>query len=340
MPRTTTAEQVKRSRRFTRGVLVFFLILFCIAGFFLFRKEKAEPEDRLPMLAAYEMPEEAESGPGTQDPVPLFGEKLCAVSGNVGSDPAVTAEAGITFNMTTGEVLFSKNACERLEPASITKVTTCLVALKYGDLTKEITVEADMLADLDPASSLCHITPGCTVTLEQLLYGLMLPSGNDAANVIAYCVAGGEEEFVSLMNREAAALGATGTHYTNAHGLTDPEHYTTAYDIYLIYHEAVKYEKFLEIIGAQSYTADFMDNGAMASLTWERGIWYFNGQAQAPEGVTPLGGKTGTTPEAGYCLSLASEDAEGNRYISVVLKAADRRDLYSNMTALLSKIQN
>ena len=340
MPRTTTAEQVKRSRRFSRGFLVLLLTLLCVIGFFLLRKEKTEPAGELPMQAAYELPEDLAGSPNVQKPVPLWGEALCAVSGDVGSDPAVTAEAGITFGLTDGEVFFSKNAFERLEPASVTKATTCLVALKYGDLSREITVEDYMLADLDPDSSLCHIAPGCTLTLEQLLYGLMIPSGNDAANVIAYCVAGGEQEFVDLMNREAALLGATGTHYANAHGLSDPDHYTTAYDIYLIYHEAMKYEKFLEIIGTQSYTADFMYNGSMASLTWERGIWYFNGMAQAPEGVTPLGGKTGTTPEAGYCLSLASEDTAGNRYVSVVLKASDRTDLYSNMTALLSKIPN
>ena len=338
MPRTTTAEQIKKSRKRARWSAILILLLLCAAGggllFFSYKKQTAS----FSMLRPYEVSAQGDAGAESAEPVSLFGEDLAAVSGNVGEDPAVTAEAGITFNASDGTVCFSKNALERLEPASVTKVMTCLVALKYGNLDQEITVEANMLADLDPGSSLCHIIPDCTLTLEQLLYGLMLPSGNDAANVIAYGVAGSEEAFVELMNQEAKRLGATGTHYSNAHGLSDPNHYTTAYDIYLIYREAMKYEKFIDIISTQEYTADFTIGGSPTSLTWGRGIWYFNGNAQAPAGVTPIGGKTGTTPEAGYCLSLLSEDASGTPYVSVVLKASGREDLYANMTALLSKI--
>ena len=338
MPRTTTAEQVKKSRRRARRSAILILLLLCAAagGLLCFGYEKHTAS--FAMLHPYEVSAKGANGTENLEPFPLFGENLAAVLGNVGEDPAVTAEAGITFNASDGTICFSKNALERLEPASVTKVMTCLVALKYGDLDQEITVEAHMLADLDPGSSLCHIIPDCTLTLEQLLYGLMLPSGNDAANVIAYGVAGSEEAFVELMNQEAKRLGAAGTHYSNAHGLSDPNHYTTAYDIYLIYREAMKYEKFIDIISTQEYTADFTIGGSPTSLTWGRGIWYFNGKAQAPDGVTPIGGKTGTTPEAGYCLSLLSEDASGTPYVSVVLKASGREDLYANMTALLSKV--
>ena len=338
MPRTTTAEQVKKSRRRARRSAILILLLLCAAaGGLLFFGYKNYTVS-FAMLHPYEVSAKGAAGTEALEPFPLFGENLAAVSGNVGEDPAVTAEAGITFNASDGTICFSKNALERLEPASVTKVMTCLVALKYGDLDQEITVEAHMLADLDPGSSLCHIIPDCTLTLEQLLYGLMLPSGNDAANVIAYGVAGSEEAFVELMNQEAKRLGAAGTHYSNAHGLSDPNHYTTAYDIYLIYREAMKYEKFIDIISTQEYTADFTLGGSPTSLTWGRGIWYFNGKAQAPDGVTPIGGKTGTTPEAGYCLSLLSEDASGTPYVSVVLKASGKEDLYNNMTALLSKV--
>ena len=338
MPRTTTAEQVKKSRRRARRSAILILLLLCAAaGGLLFFGYKNYTVS-FSMLHPYEVSAKGADGTEALEPFPLFGENLAAVSGNVGEDPAVTAEAGITFNASDGTICFSKNALERLEPASVTKVMTCLVALKYGDLDQEITVEAHMLADLDPGSSLCHIIPDCTLTLEQLLYGLMLPSGNDAANVIAYGVAGSEEAFVELMNQEAKRLGAAGTHYSNAHGLSDPNHYTTAYDIYLIYREAMKYEKFIDIISTQEYTADFTIGGSPTSLTWGRGIWYFNGKAQAPDGVTPIGGKTGTTPEAGYCLSLLSEDASGTPYVSVVLKASGKEDLYNNMTALLSKV--
>ena len=100
----------------------------------------------------------------------------------------------------------------------------------------------------------------------------------------------------------------------------------------------MKYEKFIDIISTQEYTADFTIGGSPTSLTWGRGIWYL-AKAQAPDGVTPIGGKTGTTPEAGYCLSLLSEDASGTPYVaSVVLKASGKENLYANMTALLSKV--
>lgn len=268
----------------------------------------------------------------------LFGEGLC-VAEESEPDSAVNAAAGIMFNRTTGEVLYSHNAYLPLYPASVTKCMTFLTALKHGDLSAQITVTQDMLNNLDPESSVAGLKPGDTLSLEQLLYGLMLPSGNDAANAIAWLVAGGEVEFAALMNEEAKAIGATGSHFVNAHGLTDPDHYTTAYDIYLVYNKLLDYDIFLEVIGASDYTAQYENNGVPVTNTWGRGIWYFNGKAQAPEGITPMGGKTGTTPEAGNCLSLASFDSQGEQYVSVVLKADGRNALYENMTALLSKIQ-
>ena len=338
MPRKTTAKQVKHSR----FVLKLSLGLLCAAAcavILIFIFSGSSSQARLISPYAEQTAEESVQAPaGTGNEPELFARNLCVVTDESAQDPAVVSEAGIIFNRTTGEVLFSKNAYERLYPASVTKLMTCLVALKYGDLSSQVTVRYDMLANLDPESSVCNIKDGDTLTLEQLLYGLMLPSGNDAANAIAYGVAGSESAFVEMMNNEARQLGATDTHFVNAHGLNDPNHYTTAYDIYLIFNELINYNKFLEIIGAQEYTAEYTNNGQTVTNTWYRGIWYFGGQAEAPDGVTVLGGKTGTTPEAQYCLSLASEDGNGNQYISVVLKAPTREMLYSSMTALLSKI--
>ena len=339
MPRTTTAKQVKRTRRTKKIFLVFLAVILCVALFLgipYVVKERAAAKD--PLLDPYGT--NASGSVFTADRPSLFAENLCVVTGDSEADPAITAEAGILFDRTNGQVIFSKNAHERLYPASITKLMTCLVALRHGDLSQEILVEDYMLANLDPESSVCHIAPGCTLTLEQLLYGLMIPSGNDAANAIAYGIAGSEEAFADLMNEEARRIGATESHFVNAHGLNDPDHYTTAYDIYLIFNELMNYDKFVEIITTQSYRADFDYNGVTTSLTWDRGIWYFNGRTPAPEGVSPIGGKTGTTPEAGYCLSLISSDGAGNQYISVVLKTGNREELYSNMSALLSKIPN
>lgn len=341
MPRKTTAKQVKRARILLKLSLILLATASCMIIFLCIFNRTVQKEADSSLLKAFIRQETALTmeAPEASGELPeLFAEDLCVVTADSEQDPAVSAEAGVIFDRTSAQVIYSKNAYERLYPASVTKTMTCLVALKYGDLTKEITVKNEMLANLDPGSSLCHIKEGDTLTLEQLLYGLMLPSGNDAANVIAYCVAGSEEAFVDMMNEEARSIGATDSHFMNAHGLTDPEHYTTAYDIYLIYNELMEYDKFLEIIGAQEYTAQYTNNGQPVSNTWSRGIWYFNGQAAAPDGITPLGGKTGTTPEAKFCLSLASLDEEGDLYISVVLKADSRDLLYTSMTALLSKI--
>ena len=141
------------------------------------------------------------------------------------------------------------------------------------------------------------------------------------------------------MNERARQLGATQTHFKNPSGLSDPEHYTTAYDLYLIFNEAMKLPKFREIIGSDSYTASYTNaQGGSVSKIWKVGNWYQNGETETPEGLTVLGGKTGTTQAAGYCLIMAEQDEEGKEYISVVLKAGNRQGLYKNMTNIITKI--
>ena len=152
-------------------------------------------------------------------------------------------------------------------------------------------------------------------------------------------MSGSVEAFAERMNEKARQLGATQTHFKNPSGLSDPEHYTTAYDLYLIFNEAMKLPKFREIIGADAYTASYTDaQGNAVSKTWKVGNWYQNGETETPEGLTVLGGKTGTTQAAGYCLIMAEQDEAGKEYISVVLKAENRQGLYKNMTNIITKI--
>lgn len=264
---------------------------------------------------------------------------LCVVMDeSVYSDDSITSEAAAAFDVSDREVLFSKNAFRRMNPASTTKIMTALLALKYGNLSDMVTVTEDSIIT-EAGATLCGIKPGDTVTLEQLLYGLMLPSGNDAGNAIAVHISGSVEAFAQLMNKEARSLGASNTHFVNPHGLTDEQHYTTAYDLYLIFNECIKYDKFVEIIGTKSYSADYMTaSGEPGTFTWNNGNRYLTGETEAPEGVTVVGGKTGTTNAAGYCLILYSHDGSGKDYISVVLKSDSRNGLYTNMTNLLTKI--
>lgn len=273
------------------------------------------------------------------EPAPLFASDLCVITGDTeGDDGGVTAGAGALFNISDSSVLYSKNALERLYPASTTKIMTAIIALEEGMLTDQVTVtEASVITEA--GASLCGIKPGDVISMEDLLYGLMMPSGNDAANAIAVHMYDSVEAFADRMNERALELGATGTHFTNPSGLNDENHYTTAYDLYLMFNEALKLPLFREIIAADSHTASYQNGaGETVSKTWTVGNWYQKGEREVPAGVTVLGGKTGTTQAAGYCLVLASSDSQDKEYVSVVLKADSRPSLYDNMTNIISKI--
>lgn len=279
---------------------------------------------------------------GESATVPLFAEDLCVVGDESLYDAGeVDSEAGILFSVSDGKVLYSKNAFERLYPASTTKIMTALLAVKYGNLEDMVTV-TDEAVITEAGATLSGIKPGDVLSLRQLLYGLMLPSGNDAGAAIAVHMGQTIEGFARMMNEEAARLGATGTHFVNPHGLHDENHYTTAYDLYLIFQEALKYPEFREVTKTAVYAADYKDReGNDVSKTWEGGNWYLTGKRETPEGVTVFSGKTGTTQAAGCCLVLASKkESSGQEYISIIMKAGTRNNLYDNMTNIISKIVN
>ena len=252
------------------------------------------------------------------------------------------AKEVLLVNNTKNKVIVSQKVFDQAYPASTTKIMTALVALENADLSDVVTVSQN--ADMNSFAAdeaTCGIKAGDKITLSDLLYGLLLHSGNDNATAIAEYVGGSMDGFAEMMNKEAAKLMATGTHFVNSNGLHNDNHYTTAYDLYLIFNEALKLPLFCEIINAQSYTADYTDaNGAAKQQVWKVGNWYLKGDREAPEGVTVLGGKTGTTQAAGYCLIMASDGDDGKEYISVVLKSANRPSLYDNMTEILTKISN
>ena len=270
-----------------------------------------------------------------------FAQDLCVVTDFSGdSDTSVTAEAAGVFSMDGSQTFYSKNVYEKLYPASTTKIMTALIAIKYGNLSDEVTVTSDAVI-AEAGATLSGIHPGDKLTLEQLLYGLMLPSGNDAGAAIAVHMGGSIEGFADMMNQEARAIGATGTHFTNPHGLHEEDHYTTAYDLYLIFHEALKYPKFREVTGSTAYAASYQSaSGETISTTWKGGNWFMTGERETPEGLTVFGGKTGTTRAAGYCLVMGTRDASSDEYISVIMKAESRPVLYDNMANIISKIVN
>lgn len=287
---------------------------------------------------SYEERSQLMSAHGGSELAPLFAEDLCVVTDSQDGDTSMNAEAGALFNVTDRSVVYSKNTFERLYPASTTKVMTAIIALEEGNLSDQVTVTEDAVIT-EAGASLCGIKPGDVITMQDLLYGLMMPSGNDAANAIAVHMYGSIDAFADRMNVRARELGATGTHFMNPSGLTDENHYTTAYDLYLMFNEAMKLPLFREIIAEDSYTANYQNGaGEAVSKTWTVGNWYQKGERETPAGVSVLGGKTGTTQAAGYCLIMASNDSQDKEYISVVLKSDSRPSLYDNMTNIISKI--
>lgn len=268
-----------------------------------------------------------------------FASDLAVASTDVPmEDIDITAASGAIFDEAEQEVMYGKGLHEKRYPASLTKVMTTLVALKYGNLDDVVTVGPEC-KDIEMGSSVCEIQIGDQLTLRQLIYGLMINSGNDAAMTIAVHVGGSVEGFVELMNQEAKAIGATNTHFTNTHGLQDENHYTTAYDVYIMFHEALKYDVFEEVIARHTYYAEFRNvEGEDRGIMWESTNHYFINEATPPADVLVYGGKTGTTSEAGACLCLYSKDKYGDPFITVIMKSETRDSLYQDMNKLLSKI--
>lgn len=269
---------------------------------------------------------------------PFAAELAVVKADSAGLDTVFSAESGLLVSKGEMESRYSYDPFKKMNPASTTKIMTALLALKYGKLTDQVTVPQDSLID-EYGASLAGIKPGQTLSLGQLLYGLMLPSGNDAANAIAVHIGGSVDGFVNMMNEEAQALGCVDTHFANAHGMTDDAHYTTAYDLYLMTNEALKYDEFKKICSTKLYVAEFWDTDGLAvSKTWENTNKYLNEEEQLRSDLSVVAGKTGTTMAAGNCLVLVTEDSSGRDYISIVLKSDSKDSLYSNMNYLLAKI--
>lgn len=272
-----------------------------------------------------------------------FAAGLCVV-GDTNTDNASLdmsqASSAVLFSINNNEVLYTKNAYERLQPASITKILTALVALKYGNLDDVITV-TDNCKVTERGAQVLGFQAGDTLTLEQALNCLLIYSANDVALIIAEHISGSVDAFVQLMNEEAKKLGATNSNFVNPNGLSADNHYTTAYDLYLIFNEAIKNEKFKEIIHTKSYSTTYTTkDGTQKQISFNTTNQYLSESVPSPENIVVIGGKTGTTAAAGSCLILLSKDAAGNSYISVILKSTDHGTLYNQMTDLLQQINN
>lgn len=232
--------------------------------------------------------------------------------------PAIGGEAGFLLEVNTGTVLFAQNADEHLYPASITKIMTALVAIEntedFGDM---LTFSDAAVNGIAWDSSRIGAMVGEQMTVEQALYGLMLKSGNDCAVALAEYVSGSEEAFCELMNARAAELGCTNTHFVNAHGLHDENHYTTAHDMALIMQAAIQNDVFHTIDSTVTYSVPWT-NMHSDGFSWTMSNKMMNPRSDYYyEGV--LCGKTGYTDQAGNTLVTCA--SRGDMYlICVVMK--------------------
>ena len=264
---------------------------------------------------------------------------LCVTNDNVPNSNITLQDNSIggLFNLESQTVEFSSNIYDQVYPASITKIMTGILTEKYANMDDIVTITAEDL-NLETGSQVVGFKAGDKVSVNELFHGLLIHSGNDAAQALARHIGGTMDNFVVMMNEEAKSLGAFNTHFMNPSGLHHPSHYTSVYDIYLMLNEAMKYPHFMQVMQLSVYNLTYTDeNGVEMNVNLDSTDHYLTKETQAPKGVTVLGGKTGTTSLAGNCLALLSQNAYGEPHISIILRAKTKTSLYEQMNQLLAQ---
>ncbi len=229
---------------------------------------------------------------------------------------------------------------KRVAIASLTKLMTALVVLKNCKNLDEKYYVTTETVDLDKDVSKANLKVGDEISVRDLLYGLLVPSGNDAAMCLAENLVGSYDNFIIMMNNEAEMLGATNTHFANPHGLDSDYHFSTAYDLFLIMRELIKYPEFLEISTTREFKANIKgSDDVVRTETWQNTNFFVTGELLINDNVKLLAGKTGSTENAGYCLALYTQNKNsGDEYISIVLNAKSKRNVYYNSNSLFGSM--
>lgn len=239
-------------------------------------------------------------------------------------DYEVGAKATIAYEMTTGTLIYAMNPDLVCYPASLTKIMTCLLALEMGNPDDMVTVSSTAIADIPNDSSSAHLQAGEQMSLQNLLYCLMVESAGDAGSVVAEYIAGSEGAFVDLMNQRALQLGCENTHFANSHGLHDDNHYTTARDLAKITLAALEFEAFRQIYSVAVYevpATNMSDKRTLYSTNYMLGEQIMKGHMD--KRVT--GGKTGFTTPAGRCL-MATAVHDDMNVLTIMLGAQQNVD--------------
>jgi len=253
--------------------------------------------------------------------VNLLAFPVSATETSLPADPDIQAKAALLVDANTGNIVYAKNEHQELYPASLTKIMTALLVLEAVDsgklsLDQQLTA-SDSITELDADGSSAGIKVGEVMTVEQLLYCMLVVSANEACVILAEAVSGDVDTFVDAMNAKAQALGCENTHFVNPTGLHDSQHYTSAWDLYLITQEAMKHEDFMRICDTGDITlpaTNLSEARSLHSTNYLISVWrsrgYYNTDAH--------GVKTGSTDAAGHCL-VSSASKGSLSFISVML---------------------
>lgn len=269
-------------------------------------------------------------------------EELAVVPVSEATDYTFQANVKAAFcaNDDTDDVLLSYHAFDKIYPASITKVMTAILVMEHGNFEDTVTLSHNITFDEGNVVR-SNLKAGDTVTVEGLFNSLLVASDNDCAVILAEYIAGSVEQFTKMMNAKAKELGATHTHFANANGLHNSNHYTTAYDLYLIFREAIKDDRFVSVVGQKDYVLEYDTSQGYTVEEYKTSTnAYFNNTYSIPTGIDIVGGKTGTTSIAKSCLILFTKNEADETMISVVLGAETKDILYHTMTELITMDKN
>ena len=274
--------------------------------------------------------------------LPLMSDGLCVLSdknvNNLTDKPSFNAKSVIVSS--DEEAIYSKNCFKKMYPASLTKMMTAYVVFaKEKNLDRTVKIDGESIKISEPLAKKIRLMDGDEVTIRQLLNAALVTSANDAAKALAVAVAGSEEKFAALMNEEAKKIGATHSRFVNSTGLHDTAHYSTLYDLYLIFNELLKNPEFVKIVNQGSYTMKHKNSaGVEVVKTMSSTNQYLAGVMKVPDGYTVIGGKTGTTDEAGSCILMSFKSSSDKKYIVGVLKASDALNLYAQLGTVFENL--
>ena len=282
----------KKNKR-VKAVAIALALLLCLGGFFVFFEDANRPIQA------------SDTKPSTQTTLFISGDNTSLPT------PSVNAKGAVLIEAESGEIIFAQNADERLPMASTTKIMTALVAIENADISKTVSVSPSAVG---VEGSSVYLYANERMTLEDLIYAMMLESANDAATAIAIEIGGSTDGFAEMMNERAEKMGLSDTHFENPHGLDGESHYTTAYELALITREAIANPTFREICATYKRTIPLNETEGVRLLI------NHNKLLRSYEGA--IGVKTGFTKKSGRCLVSAAE-RDGLTFIAVTLGAPD-----------------